>query len=181
MEKVDKMTISFKQFLRLEEAGAGEEGTDELVKNYKKGTPGQHEDSDPCWKGYRQLGTKKKNGKEVPNCIPLDEDGDGFIPPKAAQNNAKKVIEWKEKYGDEVDAMTRVGWTRARQLANGDKLSLDVVKRMAQFARHEKNSNVAPEYKNTPWKDKGHVAWLGWGGDAGVNWAKKIVDQNKDK
>lgn len=24
----------------------------------------------PCWKGYRQLGMKKKNGKEVPNCIP---------------------------------------------------------------------------------------------------------------
>lgn len=28
---------------------------------------------DPCWKNYRQLGTKKKNGKEVPNCIPEDE------------------------------------------------------------------------------------------------------------
>lgn len=25
---------------------------------------------DPCWKGYRMLGTKKKNGKEVPNCVP---------------------------------------------------------------------------------------------------------------
>jgi hypothetical protein len=25
---------------------------------------------DPCWKGYVQLGTKKKNGKEVPNCVP---------------------------------------------------------------------------------------------------------------
>ncbi len=24
---------------------------------------------DPCWKGYRQLGTKKKNGKTVPNCV----------------------------------------------------------------------------------------------------------------
>lgn len=28
------------------------------------------EEKDPCWKGYKQLGTKKKNGKEVPNCIP---------------------------------------------------------------------------------------------------------------
>jgi hypothetical protein len=24
----------------------------------------------PCWKGYRQLGMKKKNGKQVPNCVP---------------------------------------------------------------------------------------------------------------
>ena len=23
-----------------------------------------------CWKGYTQYGMKKKNGKEVPNCVP---------------------------------------------------------------------------------------------------------------
>ena len=28
------------------------------------------EKDDPCWKGYRQLGMKKKNGRKVPNCIP---------------------------------------------------------------------------------------------------------------
>jgi hypothetical protein len=28
---------------------------------------------DPCWKDYVQLGTKKKNGKEVPNCVPKEE------------------------------------------------------------------------------------------------------------
>jgi hypothetical protein len=25
---------------------------------------------DPCWKGYKQIGMKKKNGKPVPNCVP---------------------------------------------------------------------------------------------------------------
>jgi len=25
---------------------------------------------DPCWKGYEMVGTKKKKGKEVPNCVP---------------------------------------------------------------------------------------------------------------
>jgi hypothetical protein len=29
---------------------------------------------DPCWKGYEQYGTKKKDGKEVPNCVPVKED-----------------------------------------------------------------------------------------------------------
>lgn len=24
----------------------------------------------PCWKGYHPVGTKKKNGKTVPNCVP---------------------------------------------------------------------------------------------------------------
>ena len=26
--------------------------------------------SDPCWDGYEQVGTKKKAGKTVPNCVP---------------------------------------------------------------------------------------------------------------
>jgi hypothetical protein len=27
----------------------------------------------PCWKGYKPVGTKKKNGKKVPNCVPVKE------------------------------------------------------------------------------------------------------------
>ncbi len=26
--------------------------------------------ADPCWDGYEQVGTKKKSGKTVPNCVP---------------------------------------------------------------------------------------------------------------
>jgi hypothetical protein len=76
--------------------------------------------------------------------------------------------------------MTQTGWTRANQLAKGENLSYDTVKRMAAFARHKKNAKVSPEHKDEPWKDNGYVAWLGWGGDAGVEWAQKIVD-GKDK
>jgi hypothetical protein len=28
------------------------------------------EDNDPCWKNYKMVGTKKKGGKTVPNCVP---------------------------------------------------------------------------------------------------------------
>jgi hypothetical protein len=28
----------------------------------------------PCWKGYEMVGTKEKDGKEVPNCVPVKED-----------------------------------------------------------------------------------------------------------
>ena len=28
----------------------------------------------PCWDGYEQIGTKIKDGKEVPNCVPLKQD-----------------------------------------------------------------------------------------------------------
>ena len=27
----------------------------------------------PCWKGYEMVGTKTKDGKEVPNCVPKNE------------------------------------------------------------------------------------------------------------
>lgn len=30
--------------------------------------------SNPCWKGYKPVGTKKKAGKTVPNCVPVSED-----------------------------------------------------------------------------------------------------------
>lgn len=29
-------------------------------------------ENDPCWKNYKQIGTKTKNGKTVPNCVPKD-------------------------------------------------------------------------------------------------------------
>lgn len=28
-----------------------------------------YEELNPCWKGYKKLGYKKKNGKSVPNCV----------------------------------------------------------------------------------------------------------------
>lgn len=27
------------------------------------------EKADPCWKGYKQIGTKNMDGKIVPNCV----------------------------------------------------------------------------------------------------------------
>lgn len=30
-------------------------------------------EENPCWDGYKQVGTKTKNGKEVPNCVPTTE------------------------------------------------------------------------------------------------------------
>ena len=38
----------------------------------------------PCWDGYEQIGTKKKNGKEVPNCVPLATE--------LCENDTKNVV-----------------------------------------------------------------------------------------
>ena len=29
-----------------------------------------NEEQGPCWKGYKQIGMKDKNGRQVPNCVP---------------------------------------------------------------------------------------------------------------
>jgi hypothetical protein len=97
--------------------------------------------------------------------------------PQSATNNAKKVLRWREEHGDEVKGMTRVGWTRANQLARKQKISRDTIARMASFKRHEKNAKINPDFKSTPWKDKGYVAWLGWGGTSGINWAINKLKQ----
>lgn len=100
--------------------------------------------------------------------------------PKKASDNAKKAIEWKNKYGrDIVKGGTRVGWTRANQLAKGKPISIDIVSRMARFNRHRKNSKVADKFKDEPWRDRGYIAWLIWGGDAGVDWAIKKMKELK--
>lgn len=102
--------------------------------------------------------------------------------PAAAKANAKKAIDWKEKYGrDEVKGGTAVGWARAHQLASGENLSADTVGRMSSFNRHRKNSKISPEFKDEPWKDNGYIAWLIWGGDEGVNWAMDKMKQIKNE
>lgn len=45
----------------------------EKVNEAKESKKKQDDDDDPCWDGYEQVGMKKKNGKEVPNCVPVKE------------------------------------------------------------------------------------------------------------
>ena len=52
-----------------------------------------------CWKGYTAVGTKKKNGREVPNCVPiqkkhsenpLDEMSPGELPEEPVAGGGDK-------------------------------------------------------------------------------------------
>lgn len=97
--------------------------------------------------------------------------------PQAASESACKVLEWIDKYGrDEVAGMELTGLARANQLCKREKISEQTIARMAAFERHRENSKIAEEYKGTPWKDKGYVAWLGWGGDEGIAWAQRKLE-----
>ena len=52
----------------------------------------------PCWTGYKPVGTKKKNGKVVPNCVPEGKNEDDIesadyrITPSGRKVRAKEII-----------------------------------------------------------------------------------------
>ena len=69
--------------------------------------------------------------------------------------------------------MTAIGLARARDLSNRRPVSLDTIRRMAEyFSRH------AVDKKGATWEQygKGRQAWDGWGGDPGEQWARSILD-----
>lgn len=111
-----------------------------------------------------------------------------FKPPESVANAAKKGLEYRQKAspsnrgGLTVSEASKQGIgsgvQRATNLKNRTDVSPEVIGKMVGFfSRHEKNKGIAPEHKSTPWNDKGHVAWLLWGGDPGKAWAEKVKGQ----
>lgn len=97
-----------------------------------------------------------------------------YIAPPSVQAAAERGIKAIEEHNS--DAGTQVGRVRARQLANGDPISLETVKRMkAFFDRHEKNKEI-PDDKEW-YEDNGYVSWLLWGGNPGRKWAEQIISE----
>lgn len=108
------------------------------------------------------------------------EKAEGYSPPAGARAAARRAIKFKED-GKATGAGTAVGWTRARQLANGETLSLSTVKRMySYFSRHEVDKK-GKDWGNQANPSNGYIMWLAWGGDAGYSWSRKIVARETDK
>jgi hypothetical protein len=97
--------------------------------------------------------------------------------PKAASDNAKRALKYRDESGNPKGCGTQVGWTRANQLANREPISRDTIARMASFDRHRQNKDVPYE------EGCGGLMWDAWGGTEGVEWAqrklKEIDNENK--
>ena len=90
-------------------------------------------------------------------------------PTKQMQKNAQQALKLRDQVPASRKGMTQVGLARANQFAKGKTVSMDVVQRTYSYLRRAKTY-----YKpgsNTP----GTQAYLGWGGDAGLSWAKKLL------
>jgi hypothetical protein len=98
--------LSFKQFIT-EESAKIINAEDHI--DYKK-----REDDDPCWKGYKQIGMKKKGKKEVPNCVPEEAELD-------------ETAAWQRKEGkNPTGGLNRKGVESYRRENPGSKLQTAV-------------------------------------------------------
>ncbi len=73
----------------------------------------------------------------------------------------KKSVFWKPS----------VGKQRANQLAKNEPISRDTIARMAAFERHRQHSNKELG------DGCGRLMWLAWGGDEGIEWAQRKLEQ----
>ena len=84
----------------------------------------------PCWKGYKPVGTKKKSGREVPNCVPEEQEQDinqkfrelfeGSGPKEHAQQN-EEVEQIDELSNDTLKSyLTKVKSKQAMRLVHAN-------------------------------------------------------------
>ena len=77
----------------------------------------QNESADPCWTGYKQIGMKKKNGKSVPNCVPVKEE-------RTVLGTIKKVV--REEVATDSDRLSKF---RKDLADNKAKIQIDMAEK----------------------------------------------------
>jgi len=95
--------------------------------------------------------------------------------PDSVKNNAKAVLKWVDENGW-GSCGTDVGKQRANQLANGEPISLDTVKRMYSYlSRHEVDLESSKGYDD----GCGKLMYDSWGGKSALSWAESKINQEE--
>lgn len=84
---------------------------------------------------------------------------------QSISNNAKRGIELNEKNGNKC--ATQTGKVRAQQLANGEPISIETIKRM-----HSYLSRAEVYYDETDMNACGTISYLLWGGKSALSWSR---------
>jgi len=84
---------------------------------------------------------------------------------QSISNNAKRGIELNEKNGNKC--ATQVGKVRAQQLANGEPISVETIKRMYSYL-----SRAEEYYDESDMNACGTISYLLWGGKSALSWSR---------
>ena len=90
--------------------------------------------------------------------------------PDAVSNNAKRGIELNEKVNNKC--ATQVGKVRAQQLAKGEKISVETIKRMYSYL-----SRAEEYYDESDTTKCGTISYLLWGGLAAKRWSESKLKE----
>mgnify|MGYP003336935001 FL=1 len=91
--------------------------------------------------------------------------------PDSVKNNAKNVLDWTEENGW-GSCGTDVGKQRANQLAKGEPISFETIKRMYSYlSRHEADLDSSKGYED----GCGKLMYDAWGGKTALSWAEAKI------
>ena len=134
----------------------------------KKKKEPEYKDSDisekdgPCWDGYKQVGMKKKKGKDVPNCVPEETDlNEWGEVEEAAEYQGRKVTLNKPTKGDVKKSKVYVKNAKGNvvKVEFGDpdmQIQKDIPSRRKSFRARHNCDNPGPKWKARYWSCK---AW----------------------
>jgi nicotinamide mononucleotide adenylyltransferase len=71
------------------------------------GRPAVEEDNDPCWDSHKMVGTKKKGGKQVPNCVPKEHVNN--LNKNLAELSSDMLGRYKKAAGDDATKADKAG------------------------------------------------------------------------
>jgi hypothetical protein len=87
------------------------------------------------------------------------------------KSNAKRGIELNEKNNNKC--ATQTGKVRAQQLANGEPISVETIKRMYSYL-----SRAETFYDNAESQDDcGNISYLLWGGKSALSWSRNKLEE----
>jgi len=131
------------------------------VKSFKDLSEKLKKDKDdPCWKGYVQLGTKKKNGKEVPNCVPKESN----------EVQEKAVSKAQQRF---------MGMVRAKQKGEMPDASPEVSKAAASMSKKDVKDFAKTKHKGLPAKKESvEEAKVSVGDRVTLQPNKSVLDRN---
>jgi len=93
--------------------------------------------------------------------------------PDAVKNNAQNALDWAEENGW-GSCGTPVGKQRANQLAKGEPISVETIRRMYSFlSRHKENAETSKGYGD----GCGQLMYDAWGGASALSWAESKLKQ----
>ena len=100
----------------------------------------------PCWDGYEQYGTKIKDGKEVPNCVPLKKEVEI---PKLSDEQGGLILEHLQ--GEKIDdewVITDVRDVSDANINNEEWVSASLVNKETTLTKIKKILGLADQIKS---------------------------------